>query len=95
MSLNCFSGRASVEADTELEEASKQAERVYKRIQRSDNRRERVLRAIRDTHGDKTHEMESHLQWLLQQKMRLERDLDVVSKQLEEKKRGLEERVEA
>uniref|UniRef100_M4BA24 Uncharacterized protein n=1 Tax=Hyaloperonospora arabidopsidis (strain Emoy2) TaxID=559515 RepID=M4BA24_HYAAE len=92
MSLNCFSGRASIEADTELEQASKQVESVFKRIQRSDKRVERVHKAIRDTRSNKTHEMETHLQWLLQQKMRLERDLNVVDKQLEEKRMRLMER---
>ncbi|EEY58021.1 uncharacterized protein PITG_00628 [Phytophthora infestans T30-4] len=36
--------------------------------------------------------MESHLQWLMQEKSRLERELNVVDKQLEEKRMRLTER---
>ncbi|ETI52840.1 hypothetical protein F441_04074 [Phytophthora nicotianae CJ01A1] len=92
MSLNCFSSRAAVEAESELEEASKLVERAFNRIQKSDSKRERVQQAIKDTRVGKKQEMESHLQWLMQQKSRLERELSVVDKQLEEKRMRLKER---
>ncbi|KAF4031589.1 hypothetical protein GN244_ATG16580 [Phytophthora infestans] len=92
MSLNCFSSRTTVEAESELEEASKLVERAFNRIQKSDSRRERVQQAIKDTRAGKKQEMESHLQWLMQEKSRLERELNVVDKQLEEKRMRLTER---
>ncbi|KAF1772158.1 hypothetical protein JG687_00005049 [Phytophthora cactorum] len=92
MSLNCFSSRAAVETESELEAASKLVERAFNRIQKSDSKRDRVQQAIKDTRAGKTQEMESHVQWLMQQKSRLERELNVVDKQLEEKRMRLKER---
>ncbi|EGZ15651.1 hypothetical protein PHYSODRAFT_333874 [Phytophthora sojae] len=83
MSMNCFSSRAAVEAESELEAASKL---------KSDSKRDRVQQAIKDTRADKALEMETHLQWLLQQKARLELQLNSVDKQLEEKRMRLTER---
>ncbi|KAG6576377.1 beta-ketoacyl synthase [Phytophthora cinnamomi] len=92
MSLNCFSSRAAVEAESELEAASKLVEHAFNRIQRSDSKRDRVQQAIKDTRAGKAQEMETHLQWLLQQKARLEQELNVVDKQLEEKRMRIAER---
>ncbi|KAH7474399.1 hypothetical protein PRIC1_013477 [Phytophthora ramorum] len=92
MSLNCFSARTHLETESELEAASKLVERAFNRLQKSDTKRERVERAIKDTRTDKTQEMETHLQWLVQQKTRLERELNAVDTQLEEKKMRLKER---
>lgn len=92
MSMNCFSSRAAVEAESELEAASKLVERAFNRIQKSDSKRDRVQQAIKDTRADKALEMETHLQWLLQQKARLELQLNSVDKQLEEKRMRLTER---
>ncbi|KAG2828326.1 hypothetical protein PC112_g8506 [Phytophthora cactorum] len=68
MSLNCFSSRAAVETESELEAASKLVERAFNRIQKSDSKRDRVQQAIKDTRAGKTQEMESHLE---EKRMRL------------------------
>ncbi|GMF54202.1 unnamed protein product [Phytophthora fragariaefolia] len=92
MSLNCFSSRATVETESELEAASQLVERAFNRIQKSDSKRERVQQAIKDTRAGKAQEMEAHLQWLMQRRARLEQELKAVDKQLEEKKMRLAER---
>ena len=93
MSLNCFSGRGDVETESKLEAASKLVELAFNRIQKSDNKYEDVQQAIRDKRLEKIQEMETHLQWLLQQKTQLERDLSFVNKQLKDKRMRLEERI--
>ncbi|GMF17722.1 unnamed protein product [Phytophthora lilii] len=92
MSLNCFSARANVETESELEAASKLVERAFNRIQKSESKRDRVKQAIKDTRAGKTQEMEAHLQWLVQRKARLEQELSTVDKQLKEKRMRLKER---
>ncbi|OWZ22458.1 hypothetical protein PHMEG_0002829 [Phytophthora megakarya] len=92
MSLNCFSARANVESESELEAASKLVERAFNRIQKTDSKSDRVQQALKDTRASKTHEMETHLLWLVQQKSRLERELHAMDTQLETKRMRLKER---
>ncbi|CAI5719253.1 unnamed protein product [Peronospora destructor] len=92
MSLNCFTGRADVKTESKLEAASKLAEVAFTRLEKSDNMYKCVQEAIKAKRLEKIQELETHLQWLLQQKTQLERDLNVVDKQLEDKKMRLKER---
>ncbi|CAH0484992.1 unnamed protein product [Peronospora farinosa] len=92
MNLNCFSGRADVETESKLEAASNQVELAFTRIQKSDKKYQCLEQAIKDKHLEKTQEMETHLQWLFQQKTQLEQDFHIVNKQLEDKKMRLKER---
>lgn len=92
MSLNCFTGRADVETESKLEAASKLVERAFHHIQKSDNRYKLVKQAIKDKRLEKRQEMETHLQWLVLQKTQLERDLEAVDQQLEDKRMRLQER---
>nr|KAE8945527.1 hypothetical protein PF009_g4809 [Phytophthora fragariae] len=89
---NPLFSRATVEAESELEAASKLVERAFNRIQKSDSKRNRVQQAIKDTRAGKAQEMETHLQWLMQEKARLEQELNSVDKQLEDKRMRLTER---
>ncbi|CAH0475939.1 unnamed protein product [Peronospora belbahrii] len=91
-SLNCFSGRANVEMESELEAASKLVERAFIRIQKSERKAKHVQQAIKDTRKDKIEEMVTHLQWLLEHKKQLEQDLDVLDKKLKEKRMRIKER---
>ncbi|KAL7692173.1 hypothetical protein Plhal304r1_c007g0028331 [Plasmopara halstedii] len=92
MSLNCFSARAVAETDSELEAASKSVERTFKRMQLSEKKRDSLRQAIKDIRASKAKEMEAHLQWLMEQKSRLEQEIITVNLQLEEKRMRLDER---
>ncbi|TDH67997.1 hypothetical protein CCR75_008165 [Bremia lactucae] len=94
MSLNCFSARSTIETNSELEAASKLVERTFGRILKTDIKRERVRQAIKDVRASKTHERESHVEWLKQRKSLLVKELVALDQQLEEKKMRLHERTQ-
>ncbi|KAI9915831.1 hypothetical protein PsorP6_007976 [Peronosclerospora sorghi] len=92
MSINCFSSRATVGTESELEAASKLVERAFRLLQKADTRRERVQEAIQDVCSVTQHERTVQLQRLVELKMQLEDELRAVDKELADKRMRLEER---
>lgn len=93
MNLNCVNARSRIQTESELEAASKKVENAFNRLQVKQTKTDQVQLAIQQTKQSKTTEMQTHLQWLLQQKQKLEQELSSVDKQLEEKKLLLQERI--
>ncbi|KAF1334668.1 hypothetical protein FI667_g1458, partial [Globisporangium splendens] len=93
MNLNCVNARSRIQTESELEAASKKVESAFNRLQAKQSKSEQVQLAIQQTKADKRAEMQTHLQWLLQQKEKLEQEMVDVDKQLEDRKLLLQERI--
>lgn len=92
MNLNCVNARARIQAESELEAASKKVESAFIRMQVKEVKTDAVALAIREAQETKASEMQAHIAWLQEQKRRLEQELRDVDKKLEEKKLLLQER---
>lgn len=93
MNLNCVNARTRIQTESELEAASKKVESAFIRMQVKEVKTDQVELAIQQAKETKAAEMQTHLQWLLEQKRKLEQELNDVDKKLEEKKLMLQERV--
>lgn len=92
LALNCAGARARVQAESELEAASKRVEVAFNKIQLREVKRGQMETAIKDTREKKLGEMSAHLDWLVQERARLADELASVDKELAEKKLRLQER---
>jgi endonuclease/exonuclease/phosphatase family metal-dependent hydrolase len=92
LALNCAGARARVQAESELEEASKRVEVAFAKIQLREVRRGQVEAAIQDTREKKLAEMSAHVDWLAQERARLAAELAALDQDLADKKLRLQER---
>lgn len=92
LALNCVNARSRLQAESELEEASKRVEEAFTSIQLRELKRGQVETAIKDARAKKVEEIGAHLEWLQREKARLESELGSVDEQLAEKRRQLSER---
>lgn len=92
MYLNCVGSRARLQAETDLEEASKLVEKAVNTIQVKQSKTDLMTKAIQDAKAKQRAERQHQLERLMARKARLEEELAAIDHKLAEKQLLLQER---
>ncbi|KAJ0408686.1 hypothetical protein ATCC90586_007712 [Pythium insidiosum] len=95
LSLNCVGARARVQAESDLEAASREFELAFERLQATESKAASVEKQITDIKRQRLDEQQRHLDWLLKRKAEIEEELKNIDRTLADKRLMLEEKTAA